>query len=195
MSEINRRVLLENIDILRGSGPSVLLVKCLLIAGLTEEAKSVSIELAPSQMANASTGARGLILSDWTEVQLRAIFCNDVAGYRHNAKVLFDEMISTVSSGLLDRATISPSVLTQVAIAAVFAGDDSSATAARGLVEAHGGFALRLLLCWSSKNMLQCRSVLDELLSFIDAEELQPWADTWHHLLILRVRQRCSAPR
>ena len=174
--------LAETIDLLRPFGPSVLLVRCLVLAQEFKEAREISKVLAPLESARLAQRIDEPV-SDTAELRLRNIFCQAVAGSHRNARLVLGAFIQQCEARRGDAAFVH-TVATQLAIGAIIVNDDDLTERVLALIRDEATLVSRMLKAWFLEEPKELDGCVTEIQSYVRDADIPIWSDTWHHLLL-----------
>jgi hypothetical protein len=170
------------ISMLQSFGPSIVLVRCLVLARRLEEAREVSKQVAATETARLSA-ASNLPIIDTSELRLRTTFAEAIAGRRRNARILLSAFIGDAERAATRRPDTLGQVAPQLAIAAIIVNDPTLSTRAAELLTSNDSLPVRVLRALREHAVPDLRACLQELNRYIGKAAIPPWSDTWHHVL------------
>ena len=173
----------DTIEMLRPFGPSILLLRCLILVGRVDEARVMSRQLAPLEAARLAVHKKDPLAST-SELRLRNIFCQEVAGSARNARLILTQFIHEAEELAWRTPKIIQDFGSQLAIGAIFVNDSALTARAIQLVDKQDSLATRMLRAWKADESGELRMCADELRKYTQNANLPIWSDTWHHLLL-----------
>lgn len=173
----------STIELLRPYGSSVLLVRCLVLAGRWKDASAISQHLAPVESIRLSN-RRNDPVTETAELYLRSILCHVVGGSRRNARIHLMEFIRKAEDLKSIRSDDHGALISKLAIGALLVADRASAERVIDLDREPATLMIRVLRAWLKDIKLDLASYANELKSYVEKTGLPIWSDTWHHLIL-----------
>jgi hypothetical protein len=173
----NAATLTDTIEMLRSFGPSVLLVRCLLLEGRTEEAHLMSQHLAPLESARLAA-CKDAPLKETAELRLRNIFCQVVAGFERNARLMLGTFSREAEQLASERPEDLQDLIPQLAVGAILVDNPELSKRVLAMSSDTDVLSTRILRSWLEKDTDDLSKCVDELKKYIQDTELPPWSDT-----------------
>jgi len=170
------------ITMLQSFGPSIVLVRCLVLARRLEEARDVSKQVAATEMVRLSAASNRPI-TETAELHLRTTFAEVIAGRRRNARILLNAFIGDAERAATSRPDTLGQVAAQLAITAIIVNDPALSTRAAELLTHIDSLPVRVLRALRDGAVPDLRECLQELNRYIGNAAIPSWSDTWHHVL------------
>ena len=174
------------IETLHSFGPSVLLVRCLVLAGRGEEAREVSKRVAVTEAARLAA-TPDLPPTENADLRLRVTFSELIAGRKRNARVFLNAFLREAERLNANQPGHLRDVAGSLAIAALLVGDASASAKVLGLLSRIELLPVRVLRAILDHDVGSLRACGKEVKDYIQRAGVPLWSDTWHHMLVLAI--------